>query len=83
MATKKNHRLSFDAILDELETIVHRLENGSVSLEDALQSFEQGVHLVRAGQHKLEQAEQKIQILLTQSGDVEQLSSFYPTQGEE
>ena len=67
MASKKIDRLSFDATLEELETIVHQLEQGSLPLEEALKQFEQGIHLVRAGQQKLEQAEQKIQILLTQA----------------
>ena len=69
MASKKIDRLSFDATLEELETIVHQLE--------------QGIHLVRAGQQKLEQAEQKIQILLTQADGSEQAVPFRAEQGEE
>jgi exodeoxyribonuclease VII small subunit len=38
---------------------------------------------VRAGQQKLEQAEQKIQILLTQADGTEQAVPFQPEQGEE
>jgi len=52
MASKKIDRLSFDATLEELETIVHQLEQGSLPLEEALKQFEQGVHLVRAGQQR-------------------------------
>ncbi|MBQ4665580.1 exodeoxyribonuclease VII small subunit [Aeromonas hydrophila] len=83
MASKKIDRLSFDATLEELETIVHQLEQGSLPLEEALKQFEQGIHLVRAGQQKLEQAEQKIQILLTQADGSEQAVPFQPEQGEE
>jgi len=83
MASKKIDRLSFDATLEELETIVPQLEQGSLPLEAALKQFEQGVHLVRAGQQKLEQAEQKIQILLTQADGTEQAVPFQPEQGEE
>lgn len=83
MASKKIDRLSFDATLEELETIVHQLEQGSQPLEEALKQFEQGIHLVRAGQQKLEQAEQKIQILLTQADGSEQAVPFQPEQGEE
>ena len=36
MASKKIDRLSFDATLEELETIVHQLEQGSLPLEEAL-----------------------------------------------
>ncbi|WP_285834423.1 exodeoxyribonuclease VII small subunit [Staphylococcus aureus] len=52
-------------------------------MEEALKQFEQGIHLVRAGQQKLEQAEQKIQILLTQADGSEQAVPFQPEQGEE
>lgn len=83
MASKKIDRLSFDATLEELESIVHQLEQGSLPLEEALKQFEQGIHLVRAGQQKLEQAEQKIQILLSQADGSEQLAPFQPEQGEE
>lgn len=83
MASKKIDRLSFDATLEELETIVHQLEQGSLPLEEALKQFEQGVHLVRAGQQKLELAEQKIQILLSQTDGSDQLAPFQPEQGEE
>lgn len=82
MASKKIDRLSFDATLEELETIVHQLEQGSLPLEEALKQFEQGIHLVRAGQQKLEQAEQKIQIL-TQADGSEQAVPFRAEQGEE
>ena len=42
-----------------------RLESGELPLEDALNEFERGVQLARQGQQKLQQAEQRVQILLT------------------
>ncbi|MGL5287571.1 Exodeoxyribonuclease VII small subunit [Aeromonas sp. RU39B] len=82
MASKKSDRLSFDATLAELETIVQQLEQGSLPLEEALKQFEQGIHLVRAGQQKLEQAEQKIQILMSDNQGEVELTEFHPEQGE-
>ena len=82
MASKKSDRLSFDATLAELETIVQQLEQGSLPLEEALKQFEQGIHLVRAGQQKLEQAEQKIQILMSDNQGEAELAEFHPEQGE-
>ena len=70
MASKKIDRLSFDATLEELETIVHQLEQGSLPLEEALKQFEQGIALVRVAQQKLDQAEQKVQILLERDGEL-------------
>jgi len=44
-------------------------------LEESLKSFEQGVKLTRACQTALQEAEQKVQILLEKNG-TEQLEKF-------
>ncbi|MCL1112913.1 MULTISPECIES: exodeoxyribonuclease VII small subunit [Shewanella] len=67
---KKTENLSFEQSLAELETIVAHLEQGEVSLDDALKQFERGITLVRQSQTKLEQAQQKVSILLNEN-DVE------------
>ncbi|MCL2918227.1 exodeoxyribonuclease VII small subunit [Shewanella litorisediminis] len=74
---KKPENLSFEASLAELERIVTELEQGDVSLDDALKQFERGIGLVRASQAKLEQAQQKVAILLTQAPDAP-LDDFLP-----
>nr|WP_283166109.1 exodeoxyribonuclease VII small subunit [Shewanella fodinae] len=61
---KKPENLSFEESLNELEQIVTELEQGDVSLDDALKQFERGISLVRGSQSKLEQAQQKVAILL-------------------
>jgi exodeoxyribonuclease VII small subunit len=66
---KKPENLSFEASLSELEQIVTELEQGDVSLDDALKQFERGIKLVRQSQTKLEQAQQKVSILLNE-GDI-------------
>lgn len=63
MATTQDN-LSFEQSLTELEQIVAHLERGDVSLDDALKQFERGIQLVRQSQTKLEQAQQKVAILL-------------------
>jgi exodeoxyribonuclease VII small subunit len=60
----------FEAALAELETIVQRLEQGELSLEESLRQFERGVVLTRSCQKALRQAEQKIRVL-AKSGDGE------------
>ncbi|WP_226572231.1 exodeoxyribonuclease VII small subunit [Mangrovibacter yixingensis] len=67
MPKKNEQPASFETALQELETIVSRLENGDLPLEDALNEFERGVKLARQGQQKLQQAEQRVQILLSES----------------
>ncbi|QSX30999.1 exodeoxyribonuclease VII small subunit [Shewanella cyperi] len=74
---KKPDSLTFEESLLELERIVGELEQGDVSLDDALKQFERGIGLVRASQAKLEQAEQKVAILLKQEPDAP-LADFLP-----
>jgi exodeoxyribonuclease VII small subunit len=50
--------------LEELEALVTRLEAGDLPLEQALKEFERGVKLTRACQAALQEAEQKVEILL-------------------
>lgn len=54
----------FEAALEELEKIVENMEDGELSLEDALKQFEKGIKLTKASQQALEKAEQKVKILV-------------------
>jgi exodeoxyribonuclease VII small subunit len=65
---KKPESLSFEQSMQELETLVSKMEQGDLPLEDALQSFERGIQLARHSQQKLKDAEQKVQILTSQNG---------------
>ncbi|MCV6591186.1 MAG: exodeoxyribonuclease VII small subunit [Marinobacterium sp.] len=60
--------VDFEQSLSRLETLVEQLEQGDLPLESALHSFEEGVRLTRECQHILDQAEQKVQ-LLVENGD--------------
>lgn len=55
--------ISFETALEELQTIVHELEEGRLGLETSLSRFEEGVGLLRNCYRLLEQAEQRIEIL--------------------
>ncbi len=66
MARKKS--TLFEDSLEELEQLVEQMEQGDLSLEDALKSFERGVKLTGTCQKALQDAEQKIQILLEKNG---------------
>jgi exodeoxyribonuclease VII small subunit len=49
------------------------MEEGEFSLEESLQAFEKGIKLTRECQTALKNAEQKVQILLNENGDTEEL----------
>ncbi len=57
----------FEQALGELEQLVERLERGDLPLDEALKTFERGVVLTRQCQAALQEAEQKVEILLRKS----------------
>lgn len=75
MAKKKLENLTFEESLSELDTIVHNLEQGELSLEESMTLFERGLSLSQVSQNKLQAAEQKVKILLDNNGE-QQLSTF-------
>lgn len=64
----KRKKLDYEAAVAELESLVERLEKGDISLEESLKLYESGVLLTRECQEALQNAEQKVQMLLQQSG---------------
>ncbi|AOT09579.1 exodeoxyribonuclease VII small subunit [Pseudoalteromonas luteoviolacea] len=64
MAVKKPENMSFEEAVNELESIVQEMEHGELTLEQSLKQFERGVKLAQASNQKLQQAEQKVNILL-------------------
>lgn len=58
----------FEQSLGALETLVNQMEQGDLSLEQALGAFEEGVRLTRECQAILDQAEQKVQMLTERDG---------------
>ena len=74
MTQKKN----FEQSLQELETIVAEIESGDLPLETALKKFETGMKLSAACAEKLNEAEQKISLLLKNSAGEYVETPFIP-----
>jgi exodeoxyribonuclease VII small subunit len=55
---------NFESALQELESVVEQLESGDLSLEDSLAAFEKGVGLVKYCNQKLNEVEEKVEVLL-------------------
>ena len=66
---------TFESGMDELETLVRDLENGSLPLEESFQAFERGVALKKRLEALLEEGDKRIRVL-TESGEE-------PLEGEE
>ena len=57
----------FEEAMERLEQIVETLESGDLSLDESLKVFEEGMGLVNFCTKKLEEAEQKVTILIKES----------------
>jgi exodeoxyribonuclease VII small subunit len=64
-------KMSFEQALEELKTIVERLETGETQLDEAIAAYERGSQLKRHCEAKLREAQAKIEkISLGSDGDV-------------
>lgn len=62
--------LSFEEAMAQLETIVGQLEDGDVPLEKAIDLFQKGMRLSQMCSQKLEQVEQKIEMIVEEGGEL-------------
>ena len=60
---KRKEQVSFEQAIEQLEEIVHRLEDQKCGLDESLALYEEGVKLLKQCRAKLDEAEQKIRLL--------------------
>ena len=75
MAKKKQP--DFEKSLAGLEALVEKLEQGDLPLDKTLKEFEEGIRLARVCQQSLADAEQTVEILLSQD-DADEPEAFDP-----
>ncbi len=68
---KEDKKIDFESSLKELESIVEKLEDEDINLEDSVKSFEKGISLVKECQKQLHNAELKIKKLLDDGSSTE------------
>lgn len=61
----KKSGFEFEKGLNALEKIVEKLEQGNTTLEDSLEQFSRAINLLKDCQLTLQQAEQRVQILIS------------------
>jgi exodeoxyribonuclease VII small subunit len=59
---------SFEGALDELRSIIEKLESGNLSLEESLTLFERGVELITFCHKKLDEVQKKVEVLVETTG---------------
>ena len=68
--------LNLEKSLADLEALVDDLENGDLPLDKAMKKFEAGIKLTRSCQAALQDAEQKVQVLMESAGGEDTLEPF-------
>ena len=76
MTKQPNSLPNLETSLAEISTLVDKMEHSDLTLEDSLAHFERGIVLVKHCQKILEQAEQKVQILIQNNNQEEQLTAY-------
>ncbi|ADC48371.1 MULTISPECIES: exodeoxyribonuclease VII small subunit [Alkalihalophilus] len=69
--TAKANEISFEEAMEQLETIVEKLEQGDVPLEEAISMFQEGMQLSKECHSKLTSVEKKMDQILHADGELE------------
>ncbi len=77
MAEKKQ---SFESSLKKLEEIVKKMEDGDLALDQSLKIFEEGTKLVQFCENALNEAEGRVEQLITQTQGKKQRVPFEETE---
>jgi exodeoxyribonuclease VII small subunit len=72
MADEK--KLSFEQAMEQLETIVEKLEEGDVPLEEAISFYKEGMELSKLCHDKLKNVEEQLAQIITEDGRTEGFS---------
>lgn len=72
-------KITFEEALKHLEQSVEQLESGELPLEKSLEVFETGIKMSRLCHRKLEETEQKVELLLGVSEDGEPQTTLFET----
>ena len=59
---------SFESAMSQLEQIVQQLERGSLPLDQSIKMFKKGIELSQYCQKELDQAEEMVTKVMTESG---------------
>ncbi|MCG1022784.1 exodeoxyribonuclease VII small subunit [Sutcliffiella horikoshii] len=69
MSEKK--QVTFEEAMKELETIVEKLEEGDVPLEEAISFYKEGMKLSKFCHDKLSHVEEEMEKILKENGELE------------
>lgn len=67
-----NKKQSFEEMMEELESIVQKLDNENVSLEESLDLYQRGMVLSASCEETLKNAENKVNELIKEEDDTDE-----------
>ena len=67
---EKDKEMNFEETMKELEQIAQELEKGEFDLDTSVKKFEKGMELSKAASSMLDKAEKRINILISQDGNI-------------
>ncbi|WP_278925557.1 exodeoxyribonuclease VII small subunit [Staphylococcus auricularis] len=73
MTNKENQ--SFEEMMSELENIVQKLDNETVSLEESLELYQRGMKLSASCEDTLKNAEKKVNEMIKNEDEEEEVSN--------
>lgn len=76
---KEEKDISFEKAMEQLESIVKKLEEGDVPLEEAIQYFQEGMELSKLCHKKLKRVEEQMEFILEDNGEIK---PFTPQEDE-
>ena len=70
--SKKNEEMTFEQALESLTETVKALEEGKLPLDKSLEAFENGIKLVRLCESKLDAAENRVRLLVSEGENTDE-----------
>jgi exodeoxyribonuclease VII small subunit len=68
--TREEVELSFEEAMDQLESLVEKLEEGDVPLEKAIAYYQEGMKLSKLCHDKLQKVEKQMDQILQENGEM-------------
>ncbi|WIG45485.1 exodeoxyribonuclease VII small subunit [Bacillus halotolerans] len=79
---KKNENMTFEEAMKGLESIVSKLEEGDVPLEQAINYFQEGMALSKMCHVKLQKVEKQMDFILKEDGELAPFSVQEEDEGD-
>ena len=73
----KKEEVDFEELMIRLEEITNKLEKETLSLDESVKLFEEGMNVSKECNSKLEDAEKRITILISQDDEIKE-ENFIP-----